>query len=70
MIKQLTLTRMRIERSRLGKTQQWLADELGVTQPRVSAWERGKVPVPKARRARIAELLHIGVDDLDSFVIL
>ena len=68
MIKQLRLTRFAVERRRLGISQQDLAGRLGVTQPRISAWETGRTPIPRARRKEIADILQIGEADLDTFV--
>lgn len=68
MTKQFRMTRMAVERRRLGISQQDIADMLRVTQPRISAWETGRTPIPKARRADIADILKIGEPELDSFV--
>ena len=42
MNQQQVATNIRSNRQRLGLSQIDLADELGVTQPSVSSWERGK----------------------------
>jgi transcriptional regulator with XRE-family HTH domain len=42
MNQQQVATHIRSNRQRLGLSQIDLADELGVTQPSVSSWERGK----------------------------
>lgn len=53
------ITRMFVARKRKGWTQLRLADELGVTQPKISAWERGVADLPPKRRDQIAELLEV-----------
>lgn len=70
MTRNVTLTRMHVERVRREITQQALADDLGVTQPRISAWERLLTPIPKARRARIAQLLGLEPHQLDEEITL
>jgi transcriptional regulator with XRE-family HTH domain len=42
MTREEVATQIRFGRQRLGLSQIDLADELGVTQPSVSSWERGK----------------------------
>lgn len=52
-------------RKRRGKTQQWLADRVGVTQELVSRWETGtRVPDGKAMLAVLADALQITVAEL------
>jgi transcriptional regulator with XRE-family HTH domain len=51
------ITRMFLARVRMGLTQADIAEAIGVSQPKISAWERGQVDVPEARRAQIAKLL-------------
>lgn len=54
---------LRIKRARkqLGReaTQQWLAKNLGISQPRLSNWERGLNDPPPKMLAQIAELLQV-----------
>lgn len=58
------LTKMYVARIRLGLTQQDVADKLGVTQPRISAWENNNVEIPEARREQIAKILGLKADEL------
>jgi len=58
------ITKMFLARRRLGLTQKAVADEVGVTQPRISAWETGMVTIPEARRALIGIALGLDPDTL------
>lgn len=58
------ITKMMIARKRLGWTQVRLAETIGVTQPRISAWETGAMDVPPKRRAQIARVLGVFADQL------
>lgn len=53
------ITRMFIARKRRGWTQVRLAEEIGVTQPRISAWETGMMDLPDPRREQIARALDV-----------
>jgi transcriptional regulator with XRE-family HTH domain len=55
---------MFLARRRRGLTQQQVADAVGVTQPRISAWESGTVDIPPRRAEAIADLLEVSTDDL------
>ena len=55
---------MYVARLRIGLTQQDLADKIGVTQPRISAWENGTVDIPEARRKEIADILGLEPEEL------
>jgi transcriptional regulator with XRE-family HTH domain len=55
---------MRAVRESRGITQLELALKLGVAQPSVSIWERGIVPIPKAREEEIAKILDMEPDQL------
>jgi len=43
----------------MGLTQQQIADEIGVTQPRISTWESGSADLPPKRRKQIARILDV-----------
>lgn len=58
-------TKMFVARMRKGLTQQEIADKIGVTQPRISAWESGKVAIPPERAAQLAKILNVEADKLD-----
>lgn len=58
------ITRMFLARKRLGWTQTRLAEWIGVTQPRISAWETGAVDIPEKRRRQVAETLEVDPDTL------
>lgn len=55
---------MHIARRRMGLTQAQVAAEIGVSQPRVSAWETTMADIPPARRAQIAKILDVDPDTL------
>jgi transcriptional regulator with XRE-family HTH domain len=59
---------MWLARTQKGYTQQFLADQLKVTQPRISSWESGNVTIPPARRTRLAEILDLSEDMLDQSI--
>lgn len=59
------LSKMYLARFRMEMTQQQLADKLGVTQPRISAWENLHTPIPRARRGEIARVLGLEPEELD-----
>ncbi len=48
----------------MGLTQKQIAEEIGVTQPRISAWENGTADCPPLRRAQIAKLLEVDPETL------
>ena len=56
------ITRMYLARIRAGLTQKQVAEEIGVTQPRVSAWETLSADIPPLRRAQIAKMLDVDPD--------
>lgn len=58
------ITRMFIARKKLGWTQQRLAEWIGVTQPRISAWENGLADIPPYRADQIAEALGLAAEEL------
>jgi len=64
----MTVRMIKLARWRMKLTQQDIANELGVTQPRVSSWENGHVPIPRARRWELSKLLNITDDELDQEV--
>lgn len=55
----MKITQMFLARKRLGWTQLRLAEVVGVTQPRISAWERGQADIPDIRRRQIARALGV-----------
>lgn len=61
----MSITKMFLARRRLGLTQQEVADLIGVTQPRISAWENRTVEIPRARRPQLAEALGIEPATID-----
>lgn len=61
----MAITKMKLARMRWGLTQAELAKKIGVTQPRISAWENGKADIPKARREQIAREFVLDPDTLD-----
>lgn len=58
------ITRMFIARHRMGLTQAQVAAEIGVTQPRISAWENRVMDLPPKRRAQLAKLLDADSETL------
>jgi transcriptional regulator with XRE-family HTH domain len=58
------ITVMFLARRRAGYSQQEVARRIGVTQPKISAWENRTADVPKARRRQIADLLGVDPDTL------
>ena len=58
------VTKMMIRRMRLGISQARLAEQIGVTQPRVSQWESRRQDLPPLRRAQIAKFLDTDPDTL------
>ena len=52
----------RLKLGRRGHTQQWVADELGVSKSTVSAWERGTTPIPCDALDHLAELVQHTTD--------
>lgn len=53
------ITRMFLHRKRMGWSQVRLAEMIGVTQPRISAWENGTMDIPPYRAKQIGELLGL-----------
>ena len=60
----IIITRMFLARRRLGLTQAALAARVGVTQPRISAWETGAVAIPETRRDALARALGLDPTNL------
>lgn len=58
------ITRMFLARKRLGWTQVRLAETIGVTQPRISAWENGQADIPPFRARQIGDALGVPADEL------
>ena len=58
------LVGLRPRRVALGLTQQQLADQLGITQPRLCLWETGQSWPPAALLPRLSEALHCSIDEL------
>ena len=58
--------RLRARRSRLGWTQEELAERAGVGVSSVSAWERGLNPPTGTSMAKLAEVLGVPVEHLDT----
>lgn len=58
------VTKMFVARKRAGYTQAQLAAMIGVTQPRISAWESGKAEVPPKRRRQLAQILGVWAEQL------
>lgn len=53
------ITRMFLNRTAMGVTQAELARRVGVTQPRISAWENAKADIPPYRAKQIGEILGL-----------
>lgn len=47
-------------RYRDGKSQKWLAEQLGMKQPNISAMEKGERPIGKNLAKKLGELFNIG----------
>jgi transcriptional regulator with XRE-family HTH domain len=60
----MVVTKMFVKRRQRGVTQSDLAKEIGVTQPRISLWERRLQDLPPARRDQIARVLDLEPTDL------
>lgn len=60
------ITRMYAARVSKGLTQIDVAVHIGVTQPKISAWENGIVPIPDGRKVDLSELLGVPADELDA----
>lgn len=60
----MRITKMFVRRRTMNLTQAQLAAEIGVTQPRISAWENGRADVPPKRAAMIAKLLDLDPAEL------
>lgn len=59
-----SVTKMFVARRRAGLSQAKLAEMIGVTQPRISAWENRKADIPAKRRAQIARVLSVFAEQL------
>ncbi len=60
----MTVTKMFLARRRAGLSQAELAARIGVTQPRISAWETRATDVPPRRREEIARALECDPETL------
>lgn len=60
----MKVTKMFVARKRAGLTQAALAHMVGVTQPRISAWENGRADIPEKRRTQIAQILGVWHEQL------
>lgn len=58
---------IRKARKRLDKTQEWLADKLGVSQTAVALWETGKREPNFSMINKISKVLHVDISELISF---
>lgn len=47
-------------RFRDGKSQKWLAEQLGMKQPNVSAMEKGERPIGKTLAKKLGKIFNIG----------
>ncbi|EKD82886.1 MAG: Transcriptional regulator [uncultured bacterium] len=47
-------------RYRDGRSQKWLAEQLGMKQPNISAMEKGERPIGKNLAKKLGELFNIG----------
>ena len=59
------ITKMFAARRRAGLSQAELARRLGVTQPRISAWETRTADIPAARRWQLYDELGVLPEELD-----
>jgi transcriptional regulator with XRE-family HTH domain len=55
----MAVTKMFVRRRQYGASQTELAKEIGVTQPRISLWERRLQELPPRRRDQIAQYLDM-----------
>lgn len=55
---------LKVARVRADKTQDMVAEALGVTRVTVSLWERGKRDIPPARAKQLSELLSIDLHQI------
>jgi transcriptional regulator with XRE-family HTH domain len=59
---------VRAAREALGMTQQQLGEAVGLdprwAQSIVARWESGERPIPRARIRRVAEVLHLKIEEL------
>ena len=54
--------RIKIARTKRDKKQEWLAEEIGVRQTSVSAWERGKKDPTTENMSRVAQVLDVSFE--------
>ena len=54
--------RIKIARTKRDKKQEWLAEEIGVRQTSVSAWERGKKDPTTENMSRVAQVLNVSFE--------
>lgn len=55
-------SRIRSARKRRARSQKWLADQVGVSQPSVSDWESGNTDPTTDNMSAIARVLEVGYD--------
>ena len=55
---------IRLYRIRRGRSQEWLAQQVGVTQSQIHRWERGKIPKTWKQYAAVCKALEIEQIDL------
>lgn len=55
---------MFVRRRMMNLTQAQVAEAVGVTQPRISAWENVRADIPPKRAAMIAKLLDLDASEL------
>lgn len=63
LVDSLVARRVRERRITLDKTQQWLAEWMGITPQQVHKYERGESRITAGRLSQIAEALDLAIDD-------
>lgn len=54
--------RIKLARRERGKSQEWLAEEVGVRQTSVSAWERGSADPTVDNMSRVSQVLNVNFE--------
>ena len=54
--------RIKLARRERGKSQEWLAEEVGVRQTSVSAWERGSADPTVDNMSRVSQVLNVSFE--------